>query len=409
MLPPVMSHQAAGQLGTSGSRLRQWTRLASRIQLTLFLPWLIGTPSADAATAHGNWSVLDTRQSSHHPSTWYLSGVSCTSSDRCMAVGLRNARPMAQRWDGSRWWLERPPLPTGSNGGGLFGVRCIRASDCIGVGYFSMPDHAFPFTLIEHWNGSRWTLTETAATLHGDLVAIDCLSGSACTAVGHRIDRAKDHSLVEHWDGYSWSIVPSPDPPDEGESTLDAVACLSDADCWAVGAAGHLFDDKGTLAEHWDGTSWAIVPSPNPPLMERAALLGVACPESTRCFATGRSDDGSDLDAWTLLEVWDGRSWAIPPDPAPVPALNGLAGVACTGPQWCMVVGDHRLPSDRVIASSEHWTGSQWVKQRPPLPYGSTGGQFFDVSCPGADRCVGVGQWIDSRDSTLALAERYTR
>ena len=43
------------------------------------------------------------------------------------------------------------------------------------------------------------------------------------------------------------------------------MTCVSASDCWAV---GYYIYSSGvyiyqTLIEHWDGTSWAIVTSPN--------------------------------------------------------------------------------------------------------------------------------------------------
>src|SRR5438132_14227897 len=57
-----------------------------------------------------------------------------------------------------------------------------------------------------------------------------------------------------------WSIVPSPSVSGAPYNFLNAVACVSPSDCWAVGDyAAAKFQ---TLIEHWDGTSWSIVTSP---------------------------------------------------------------------------------------------------------------------------------------------------
>ncbi len=54
-----------------------------------------------------------------------------------------------------------------------------------------------------------------------------------------------------------WNIVPSPNEPSANNFLL-GVAALSPNDAWAVGS--HI--------EHWDGTSWSIVPSPQPGWIE---------------------------------------------------------------------------------------------------------------------------------------------
>src|SRR5436305_546774 len=44
-----------------------------------------------------------------------------------------------------------------------------------------------------------------------------------------------NHTLIEHWNGTAWSIVPTPDSP---PGVLNAVDAVSASDVWAVGGAG---------------------------------------------------------------------------------------------------------------------------------------------------------------------------
>jgi hypothetical protein len=72
---------------------------------------------------------------------------------------------------------------------------------------------------------------------------------------------APDQTLVEHWSGTSWSIVASPDPGAVGD-ILQGVAAISPADAWAVGAR----QDTATfyqhpMALHWDG-AWGLAFDP---------------------------------------------------------------------------------------------------------------------------------------------------
>src|SRR5437764_621866 len=54
-----------------------------------------------------------------------------------------------------------------------------------------------------------------------------------------------------------WSVVSSPNVG-TSSNVLNGVAVVSANDVWAVG-----YYSGGTLIEHWDGTSWSVVPSPN--------------------------------------------------------------------------------------------------------------------------------------------------
>jgi hypothetical protein len=62
-----------------------------------------------------------------------------------------------------------------------------------------------------------------------------------------------------------WAIVNSPNTSAAESNRLWAVTCLSDSQCWAVGDhyPGNAVTSAQTLIQHWDGTSWAIVSSPN--------------------------------------------------------------------------------------------------------------------------------------------------
>src|SRR5207248_7564803 len=91
--------------------------------------------------------------------------------------------------------------------------------------------------------------------------------------------------LIEHWNGTAWSIVPIPNP--SSDSRLYGVAAVSSNDIWAV---GYYWDDDHisihTLVEHWDGTAWSIVPSPNPVSGDYSQLHGVAA-SGTDVWAVG--------------------------------------------------------------------------------------------------------------------------
>jgi hypothetical protein len=139
-------------------------------------------------------------------------------------------------------------------------------------------------------NPSGWTI----ATFNG----VACTAVNSCNAVGWYstlAGGANSLTLVEHWNGTSWTIVPSPNPGARAE--LDGIACPSSSACYAVG----MKDPGGTFAEQWDGTSWSIVPAPNPAGAALGAYLhGVECQTTTSCFAVGRASKNAGN--YTLIE-----------------------------------------------------------------------------------------------------------
>jgi hypothetical protein len=62
-------------------------------------------------------------------------------------------------------------------------------------------------------------------------------------------------TLVEHWDGTNWSVVTSPNTSAQQYNEFESVTCTSASDCWGVGE--YYSNAYQTLIEHWDGISWS--------------------------------------------------------------------------------------------------------------------------------------------------------
>jgi hypothetical protein len=140
--------------------------------------------------------------------------------------------------------------------------------------------------------------------------------------------------LIEHYDGLSWTIVMSPNPS-SAASYLSTVAAVATNDVWV---AGHYLDNTGiyrTLVEHWDGTSWTIVSSPNAGHGDNA-LNGIAAASSNNVWAVGYQSNASGATSSTLVLNFDGTSWTIVPSPNPGGLTSSLAGVAAMadGRMW---------------------------------------------------------------------------
>ena len=108
------------------------------------------------------------------------------------------------------------------------------------------------------------TSANTSTTEENVLYGVTCISPSNCWAVGEYYSSVsgKYKTLIEQWNGSAWSIVPSPNANATEDNELYGVTCLSASDCWAVGEYSNGTADQ-TLVEHWNGSSWAIVPSAN--------------------------------------------------------------------------------------------------------------------------------------------------
>jgi hypothetical protein len=72
------------------------------------------------------------------------------------------------------------------------------------------------------------------------------------------------HSLVESWDGRRWTIEQTPAPDGSTSTALTAAACPDPQTCYAVGAYERGSPTGHALSLGWDGHGWTVVPMPDP-------------------------------------------------------------------------------------------------------------------------------------------------
>ena len=134
--------------------------------------------------------------------------------------------------------------------------------------------------------------------------------------------------MVESWNGSTWSVVPSPNPSGSTYIIFNGISCFSATNCTAVGFSinGNTLQ---TLIESWDGTAWSITPSPNVS-GSNSQLFGITCPSATGCIAVGKSDIGSLVESG-LSVATDPYSYAAGGGTGSAPASgSGLDGTTIT-------------------------------------------------------------------------------
>ena len=208
---------------------------------------------------------------------------------------------MAEIWNGKHWSITpSPQLPLGWTAA-LSGVSCVSPTRCVAVGTSFPPDVA-PQTLVEIWNGNHWSIkaTPTYGNISGrNLNAVSCVSLTRCFAVGtYGYGTDASQTLIETWDGTRWSVMDSPNYPGRPTaSNLVAVSCVTATGCVAVGYATWWFGvtsitlTAGMLLEKWDGTRWSVTPSPEAGTLDWNQLAGVSC-TSQHCEAVGFYESG---------------------------------------------------------------------------------------------------------------------
>jgi hypothetical protein len=172
-----------------------------------------------------------------------------------------------------------------------------------------------------------------------------------------------------------WRVTAN--PPDPGgagglkDVVFSSVSATSGSDAWAVGAFNALSSSQ-PLAEHWNGTSWAVVPSPNPQTGSLAVDLATPFPQ-----------DGS----------------------AP---LNFLTGVAATGPAsvWASGYEDNVNQQNFRKPYMLHWNGKAWALVNLPN-LGSEGTLLASVTALSATDVWAAGQTQEGDGALLTLTEHF--
>jgi len=281
-------------------------------------------------------------------------------------------------------------------------ISCSASNACIAVGYAEASYGSVASAIAEQWNGSSWTALAVAipsGATNTFLDGVSCTAASACMAVGYYYTSVATLTLSEQWNGSSWAVVATPNPTGASASLLYAVSCAASNGCSAVGYdynAGYL-----TLAEQWNGSSWAVQSTPSPSNAD-GFLFGISCSSASACTAVGYyTNYGSlyDVAYYTLAERWDGTSWTTQSTPNPNNGhINELEGVSCPTSNACTAVGL------AVGALVEAWNGSLWSVQTTP---NLSGASLWSVSCTATSTCTSAGYYVGVSGQDLTLAQRW--
>jgi hypothetical protein len=346
-----------------GSRIRKptgWRARAARLAATAgTVLALITSGTAFAGGAAGQ--AAQAAQLASAPPPAALAALYCRTLTNCVAIGANNPQNptslVMERWNGVRWSRSALPASAGAVNSSVSpaSVACPTARECVAVGLAS--DAGGP--LVEYWNGSRWSLGQAAAPngspsglIYFVLTAISCPAPRDCYAVGSfmGVGSTETNPLIEHWNGSTWSVQT------EGGmgAWLTGISCRTTAFCVAVGSG---IEGSGPIADVWNGRTWTgmAVPWAGP-----VQISGVTCPATTSCFAVGSYLIGNG----SLVERWNGKTWSAAHTPGPAASVSqGLASVSCASPVRCLAVGNYA--GDGVYAVAWNGLGWHRVAVAP--------------------------------------------
>ncbi len=336
-------------------------RHAARLATTVFVTFMLVAPGVSRATT-ASWAVVSSVSPSKDNNTLY--GVAAISSADVWAVGDLNTgviptatgrRTLIEHDTGSSFSVVPSPNPSwaGLDLATLQGVAAVSSNDVWAVGHADDFASLRSTTLIEHWDGTAWTIVPSpnpsGSSLPNDLFAVTAVASDDVWAVGRTGFPWK--ALILHWQGSSWSVVPNP-----CTAPLNGVTAISASDIWAVGSAS---------ACHYDGTSWTLARTPDPSKLGAVAftLLDVSGSASNVVWSAGFASyqNGEGVTTGPLVERWDGRRWTfltslpMTPNAIEVLAANDIYAVGFNG-------------FGVVIA---HWNGTRWTSVPTPAVAGT--------------------------------------
>jgi len=289
-------------------------------------------------------------------------GVDALSPTNVWAVGRYNngssPQTLAEHFDGTTWtWVST--VDPGTTADLFSSVTTDGSGNLYAAGYqaSSGPDQ----TLVEQYNGTAWTVVaspNTSATVNNQLNSLSATSATDVWAAGSYAGGTAtapvNQTLLEHFNGTAWSIVASPDTGPGAGNILTSISADSTTDVWAVGdavagtAASPVLQ---TLVEHYDGTAWSIVASPNAGTSVSNSLGGAVAISPTDLWTVGSSSPGTPPLSQTLVEGTPVASTTMVTSSVASPVVGQVVTYTATvsGPPTLAVLGTVAFSDNGVV------------------------------------------------------------
>jgi len=357
-------------------------------------------PGANGGRACGpSWAIVSSPSPGNAANV--IQSVSALSATDAWGAGVYNTlssdaltlttTPLFLRWNGATW----TQFPSNSSSGNHFiqDVVEISSSDAWAIGPFG------PYG--EHWNGSSWSeVTMPTEGSSASLLGVTAASSADVWAVGSYFDDGlgRNQSLVEHWDGTTWSIVPSPNFGTD-DNGLGDVTAITANDVWATGS---ISNEGAQTAKpyflHWDGSAWSMVRAWKPPGVTNTGLGGIDANSSGAVFTPGVETLPQN---GIFAEHRIGTRWRPMSVVSPKP-INYLTGVGVDGTGEAWVVGRTSQNGSVYKTLIEHSSSNSFVLDTSANVTGATNELFgADVSPDGDVWAVGESTVSGSASQTL--------
>ena len=259
-----------------------------------------------------------------------------TSTDTISAQGS-GKQGSSVSLTGLTGWTQVSTPNFGNQDNVLAGVSAASATDVWAVGAYIPNLNGVLNALAQHFDGARWTAfpLPNVGAQQNILQAVSMPSPGKAWAVGDFINgRFQQQTLIEHFNGTTWSVVPSPSPG-ALQNILYGVAAITDTDVWAVGAQQDANNLWHTLTEHWNGSTWSVVNAVDAGTNGNQ-FYAIKALATNNVYAVGQQS-GAGFPSQALIEHWDGKSWTVVSGPADASASALPLGVTATSSSLVLV------------------------------------------------------------------------
>ncbi len=288
------------------------------IGVVLVLGYAFCLPRTVSHAATLSWSpqhvsVLANAQSST------LNAIGAWSEHDIWAVGwIENSsskETLVLHYDGRSWQRVSSPNLPGQQDNALIGLTVINPADIWAVGYAVAVTNAEQ-PLVEHYNGHSWSIVPTPSTnaqQNSRLLGVTSIAANNIWAVGYYTnDQSVYQTLIEHYDGSVWSIVPSPDTGANVSNELTSISAVSASNIWAVGYENNInTGENDPISLSWNGSVWSMIAIPTPDPTQPAQLNAVVALHANDVWAVGVATNAQSLGNQSLIEHWGGNGWGI--------------------------------------------------------------------------------------------------
>lgn len=338
----------------------------------------------------------------------YLKATSGTSYSDIWAVGYSQHSygdlledTLIEHFNGSSWSIVPSPNSMLRPGNTLTSVSASSPTDAWAVGF----DNDFagePRTLAMHWDGTAWRKVQTHqfgscfVWRYFTGVSVNPKNARDVWAVGwanHNCQPTTDVGIAEHWDGISWSLIKT----SFSNILIDAVSS-TDQGAWAVGLKAGRRGGSHPYIVRLNGSGLTEWPAAH----NCCALVGVSALGPNDVWAVGYATRRSG--ARPIIEHFDGAAWSAVANP-PISGDVGLNSVFAVTSSNVWAVGEQgpgNLPNTYTSYRTlvEHWDGLSWS-----VVPSADGGAFNVLSGVYglANRAIAVGNFDVTTQQSFSL------